>query len=246
MISLLFPDIYSEHTRKANDGGYLCNICDKKARDSYAMKKHLEGKHDITPGYNCHVCNLFCRTSSILENHRRNFHYQGGESDHNQTVGVEPIITEIETTYKVNEEQILPESIADSVEELSDTYDYSDVTLVKTEEIIPVLNTNLELDIQIEESIEKIEGLWTCKVCGKTAKRKKDLKSHAERHIEGVSYPCHLCNSTLSTRKSLQQHITNIHSDLSFTCHICDKTGMNKATLRMHIVRNHKTTLVNS
>eukprot|EP00092_Neocalanus_flemingeri_P021344 GFUD01023133.1.p1 GENE.GFUD01023133.1~~GFUD01023133.1.p1 ORF type:complete len:304 (-),score=72.93 GFUD01023133.1:2-874(-) len=70
----LTQDIYSQHARKGNDGGYLCNICDKKARDSYAMKKHLEGKHDITPGYNCPVCNLFCRTSSILEYHKRIYH----------------------------------------------------------------------------------------------------------------------------------------------------------------------------
>jgi len=70
----LEQNIYSQHARKANDGGYQCNICDKKTRDNYAMKNHLEGKHDITPGYNCPVCNLFCRTRSILEYHRKIYH----------------------------------------------------------------------------------------------------------------------------------------------------------------------------
>ena len=39
-------------------------------------------------------------------------------------------------------------------------------------------NTDDGLDIQIEEMIEKKEGLWECKVCGKTAKLKGNLKNH--------------------------------------------------------------------
>merc|ERR1712098_845549 len=37
---------------------------------------------------------------------------------------------------------------------------------------------------QREEIIEKIEGVWSCKVCGKTMRQKSDLKRHAETHIE--------------------------------------------------------------
>jgi len=67
-------DFYSQHTRKASHGEYLCNLCGKQARDMYAMKKHLEGKHEITPGYNCPICNMFCKTKSILFKHKKNYH----------------------------------------------------------------------------------------------------------------------------------------------------------------------------
>jgi len=67
-------DFYSQHWTKASDGGYLCNLCGKQARDLYALKGHLEGKHEITPGYNCPVCNMFCKTKNILVIHKKNSH----------------------------------------------------------------------------------------------------------------------------------------------------------------------------
>merc|ERR1719186_818 len=97
-----------------------------------------------------------------------------------------------------------------------------DVTLVKTEDNL-VLNSNLEIDLQIEQMIEKNEGLWHCKVCGKTNNYESNMKQHAETHIEGVSHTCHICNKTFSTRKSLKVHIGNSHSELSFNCPVCIK-----------------------
>jgi len=67
-------DFYSQHTQKATHGEYLCNLCGKQARDLYAMKKHLEGKHEITPGYSCPVCHVFCKTKSILFKHKKTYH----------------------------------------------------------------------------------------------------------------------------------------------------------------------------
>jgi len=64
---------YSQHIRKASDGGYLCNLCDKQARDFYAMRTHLEGKHDITPGYHCPVCFMFCKTKATLMYHKKTY-----------------------------------------------------------------------------------------------------------------------------------------------------------------------------
>ena len=55
---------------------YMCNICGKQARDMYGMKKHLEGKHEITPGYNCTICHLFCKTKSILLKHKKTYHWR--------------------------------------------------------------------------------------------------------------------------------------------------------------------------
>ena len=51
--------------------------------------------------------------------------------------------------------------------------------------ILP-LSTDTMMDLQIEHIVEKYQDFWKCKVCGKTAKTKSDLKRHTETHIEGV------------------------------------------------------------
>ena len=88
--------------------------------------------------------------------------------------------------------------------------------LVDIEEPKPCLNASLELDIQIEEKMEKTAGMWQCKVCSKTSKLKSNLKNHIETHIEGNSHPCHVCNKILLTRISLRMHYSKNHSGTSF------------------------------
>ena len=38
-----------------------------------------------------------------------------------------------------------------------------------------VITINHEIDLQIEGIIEKNEGLWICKVCGKTATKRDHI-----------------------------------------------------------------------
>ena len=101
-------------------------------------------------------------------------------------------------------------------------------------------NKNQDLDIQIEELIEKQgQGLWKCRVCGKIAKNKSKIKNHAETHIEGMSHACHICSKTYPNRPALKSHISAIHSEF-FSCDVCEKSGMNRAALRNHKQKNHR------
>ena len=102
-----------------------------------------------------------------------------------------------------------------------------------------MLNLNLDLDFQIEQIIEKNEGLWRCKVCEKTDKQKSNIRQHAEIHIEGVVHTCHICSKSFQTRRSLHDHMSFKHSDQSFVCDICDKSGMTKMALRKHKANTH-------
>ena len=89
-----------------------------------------------------------------------------------------------------------------------------------------------KLNHQIDQSIEKTEGQWQCKVCGmKTIKRQK-LRQHAEIHLQGFSHSCHICGKTAKTRHSLRCHVSMNHSRLS--CNFCGKSGMKKWTLKTH------------
>ena len=101
------------------------------------------------------------------------------------------------------------------------------------------LNTNHELDFQIEQMIEKNEGLWKCKVCGNTTATKQSTQRHAERRIEGVSHVCHVCSKTHSTRHNRQDHISRYHSGL-FSCDICGKSGMTRRAYHNHNRSHHK------
>jgi len=99
---------------------------------------------------------------------------------------------------------------------------------------------NNELSLQVNEMIEKIDGVWRCKICGRTPARNtmSETRRHAERHIEGMSHACHICSKIFPHRHSLSCHISNVHSEL-ICCDICGKTGMNRKAYRDHKRKNH-------
>ena len=130
------------------------------------------------------------------------------------------------------------------MKELADSFSTSDGTLVTINENKLSLNTNNELDLQIEQMIEKNEGMWNCKVCGKASADKRIIKRHAERHIKGVSHACHICRKIFSTRTNLQKHISDIHSEL-VCCDICGRLGMNRKAYSQHKCKSHNTLSVN-
>ena len=61
--------------------------------------------------------------------------------------------------------------------------------------------------LQMRETMfEKLEGLWTCKVCNFSSNYSTHLREHVEKHIEGVEYPCNLCGKIMRSSKSLRNH----------------------------------------
>ena len=68
-----------------------------------------------------------------------------------------------------------------------------------------------EIDRKLEELTDRVNGAWTCKVCGKTSKRKRDLGWHIETHIEGLSFPCGDCDKIFRSRNSLLIHGKRYH-----------------------------------
>ena len=90
--------------------------------------------------------------------------------------------------------------------------------------------------------IEKSDGVWKCKICGKTSPHRGNMKHHAETHIEGTSHACHICNKSYPTRNGLSSHISSIPSEL-LSCDLCGKSGMNKASYYMHKNTKQRITL---
>merc|ERR1712179_430817 len=79
------------------------------------------------------------------------------------------------------------------------------------------INKNSELDFEILGLIEKCDGVWKCKVCGKTSKQSGHIKEHAETHIEGMSHGCDICSKSFPNRPCLRKHKQNQHKILSGT-----------------------------
>merc|ERR1712179_879072 len=98
---------------------------------------------------------------------------------------------------------------------------------------------NIKLNSQIKEMIEKQEGVWKCKVCGKTTPNRHIIKNHAETHIEGMSHSCRFCGKIFANRHCLQVHVSNIHSEF-FSCDICKRSGMNRKAYYMLNQKYHK------
>ena len=68
-----------------------------------------------------------------------------------------------------------------------------------------------ELEQKIEELTTKIEGVYTCRNCGKTAKDKTHLTIHIETHIEGLEFNCTHCGKVCRSRNSLTKHLGRYH-----------------------------------
>ena len=86
--------------------------------------------------------------------------------------------------------------------------------------------------------MEKKNGQWNCRECGKMATRKDHMRNHAETHVEGVSKSCNLCGKAFANRASLQQHIYGLHSKL-YSCNFCDKSEMTKKNFNQHKQGHH-------
>ena len=63
-----------------------------------------------------------------------------------------------------------------------------------------------ELNLLLAEKMEKIDGIYTCKVCQKTSKDKTNLGKHIESHLEGLCFSCNECSQQFRSRMALRHH----------------------------------------
>ena len=75
-----------------------------------------------------------------------------------------------------------------------------------------------QLEHLLKENLFKQDGLFHCKLCGKSAKQSIEIKNHIEAtHIEGLSFQCQFCNATKRSRVQLRIHISYHHKNMSKT-----------------------------
>ena len=104
------------------------------------------------------------------------------------------------------------ENVVVSLVDFEDDFEHNHSDLVQAPQNNYQLDPNQDLDFQIETMLMKNGGAWQCKVCGKTTNQKRDLKRHAEMHIDGVSHLCGFCDKTFRTRNYLRMHKQRKHN----------------------------------
>ena len=63
----------------------------------------------------------------------------------------------------------------------------------------------------ISQMMEKVDGLYKCKVCKKETRDKTHLGRHIGSHIEGTTLTCGYCPKKFSSRESLRKHKKKAH-----------------------------------
>ena len=59
-----------------------------------------------------------------------------------------------------------------------------------------------------ENMMEKVEGVWSCKVCGKkTGHQKSHLRDHIKSHMQPKTISCNLCGKVFKNKLNEGHHV---------------------------------------
>ena len=134
----------------------------------------------------------------------------GGTDDtgrENQETRKESVVNKNERSLKTENYSISNQDIDNTLSKSTQIEDSYKQTLMPTD-VMPKPKVHIADEIiQMRETMfEKLEGLWTCKVCKFSSKMSTHLREHVEKHIEGAEYPCEQCGKIMRSSKSLRCH----------------------------------------
>ena len=95
--------------------------------------------------------------------------------------------------------------------------DYNSIIEYEPEEIQLINDSAISIAedqaLQIESLMERYDGVWTCKACGKTASQKCNIRSHIETHHlpSPISHHCEVCGKPCKSKNALNVHKSTYH-----------------------------------
>ena len=72
------------------------------------------------------------------------------------------------------------------------------------------------VDKKLEEFSEKLNGVYRCKICLKTAANRTNHHFHIETHMDGLFFQCDQCERTTKTRNAMRKHYGFYHRHAPF------------------------------
>ena len=123
-----------------------------------------------------------------------------------------------ERNLKTENHTISNQEIDNTLSKRTQNEDSYKQTLMSTEVTAkPKVHIADEILQMRETMFEKLEGLWTCKVCNFSSANSTHLREHVEKHIEGAEYPCDQCGKVMRSSKSLRCHYNGNRCPVSKT-----------------------------
>ena len=78
-----------------------------------------------------------------------------------------------------------------------------------------------------------------CDLCGRSFRRKTQLRLHAQRHTGIKNFNCVHCESKFLTKGDLERHVKSHLGARDFSCQLCNKPFIRQKTLNEHMKRHH-------
>ena len=66
--------------------------------------------------------------------------------------------------------------------------------------------TQDEIEAKIKSLYQKVDGIWTCLECNRTAVNSSNIRIHVETHIDGLCYTCKFCSKEFRFKIKLYDH----------------------------------------
>ena len=94
----------------------------------------------------------------------------------------------------------------------------------------------------VEHEIIKNGGLYSCRLCDYTSKKKYIVQQHILSKHEGVSYECInvKCNYKTTHPTNLKWHVKSAHGPVTHKCGSCEYKASHKHTVRQHFESVHE------
>ena len=125
-----------------------------------------------------------------------------------------PTTPYLATALLQDNKQALADIFNEFEEVISDSYKSKITAVVPINQTERYSSSGTEnLSARINSLIEQRNGIWTCKVCGKTPARQtpSEISRHAETHLEGLSYTCNQCGTVSKSSSIMAKHVLRKH-----------------------------------
>ena len=87
---------------------------------------------------------------------------------------------------------------------------------------------------------ESVDNKYKCKLCDKSYKGRKGLRSHVKSVHEKKRTSCEICNKSFVTNNTLKRHVEAVHEKIKkVKCEFCDKAFTQYSELTQHLFQRH-------